>query len=350
MIKADAYGHGACQIADEIKGKCDFFGVASVEEAVELIYHGIDTPILILGYVSPEDYDTVVKENIRIPIFSYECAKALSDEACRQGKTALFHFALDTGMSRIGFLCTDENADVCEKISKLPNIKAEGIFSHLATADEKNLNKAKMQIKLFDEFTEKLRCRGISLGIKHINNSAGIINFSNSYDMVRCGIITYGLYPSGDVTKDIVDLKPVMSWYSIVTCIKELEKGAEVSYGGTFKVEKKTKIAVVAVGYADGYPRCLSNKGHVIINGKYAPILGRVCMDQIIVDISDIPDVKIETKVTLIGSDRESSISMEDIGNTAHSFNYEQACRISRRVPRIYCKNSVAVQKINYLL
>lgn len=349
VIKADAYGHGAVQLAGELEGQCDFFGVACIEEALELLHHNIKTPILILGYVSPQCYKTIVENDIRIPVFTYESAKALSDEAVRQGKTASFHIAVDTGMSRIGFLCNDDSIAVCEKISRLPNIEAEGIFTHFATADEKDLSRSEAQVARFDRFVARLSAGGLEIPIKHINNSAGIINFSNMYDMVRCGIITYGLYPSEDVDKAAIPLKPVMSWHSAVGCVKELDAGAEVSYGGTYKTDKKTTVATVAVGYADGYPRSLSNKGRVIINGSYAPVLGRVCMDQIVVDVTGIDGVEVETPVTLVGTDGGLSISMEELAAQANSFNYEQVCRISRRVTRVYCKHSQPVQKINYL-
>lgn len=351
VVKADAYGHGAVQIARELENKCDFFGVACIEEAVELIRAGIKTPLLILGYVSPEVYDIVVKNDIRIPVFTYEVAKALSDEAVRQNKVASFHFAIDTGMSRIGFQCTDESADECRNICELPNIFAEGIFSHFATADEADLSKTVVQRNMFKKFIAMLEERGVEIPIKHLNNSAGIMNFENEelFDMVRSGIITYGMYPSEDVDKSLIDIKPVMSWHAIVSHIKELEAGREISYGGTYKTTEKRMIATVPVGYADGYPRCLSNGSNVIINGKFAPIVGRICMDQFMVDITDIPNVNVETEVTLIGAQHEKSITMEDIGNAAYSFNYELTCRISRRVTRIYYKGNSEVEKVNYL-
>lgn len=351
VVKADAYGHGAVQIARELEGKCDFFGVACIEEAVELVSAGIKTPLLILGYVSPEVYETVVENDIRIPVFTYEVARALSNEAVRQGKTVPFHFAIDTGMSRIGFQCTEESADECKKICELPNIFAEGIFSHFATADEADLTKTAEQREKFKKFVSMLEDRKIKIPIKHLNNSAGIMNFENEelFDMVRSGIITYGMYPSEDVDKSLMSLKPVMSWHAIVSHIKELEAGREISYGGTYKTAEKRIIATVPVGYADGYPRCLSNSSNVIINGQLAPIVGRICMDQFMVDVTDIPNVKVETPVTLIGTDGNETITMEDIGNAAYSFNYELTCRISRRVTRIYFANNTEVEKVNYL-
>lgn len=349
VVKADAYGHGAVQIARELQGKCDFFGVACIEEAVELLKAGIKTPLLILGYVSPDVYDTVVENDIRIPVFTYEVAKALSDEAVKQNKVAHFHFAVDTGMSRIGFQCTEESADECKKICELPNIFAEGIFSHFATADEADLTKTVNQREVFKNFVKMLEDRNIDIPIKHMNNSAGIMNFDELFDMVRSGIITYGMYPSADVDKSLVDIKPIMSWHAIISHVKTLEAGREISYGGTYKTTEKRVIATVPVGYADGYPRCLSNISKVIVNGQYANIVGRICMDQFMIDVTDIPDVHVESDVTLIGTQGDKTITMEDISETAYSFNYELSCRISRRVTRIYYKDGKEVEKVNYL-
>ena len=343
VIKADAYGHGAVEIGKFLDDKCDFFGVACVEEALELINAGIKTPILILGYVSPNEFGEIVKHGIRIPVFHYDDAKALSDEAIRQGKNIPFHFCIDTGMSRIGFQVNEESADICKRITELENITAEGLFSHFATADESDLSKALRQRDKFDEFVNLLSQRGIEIPIKHINNSAGIMNFDKSYDMCRMGIILYGLYPSHEIDESLLDIKPVMKWITHISHIKALEAGREISYGGTYKTEKDTLVATIPVGYADGYPRCLSNKGKVLINGKEAPIIGRVCMDQFMVDISEIPDAKIGDEVILVGG----GLSMEEVSEAAYSFNYELPCRISRRVPRTFFKDGklVAVTK-----
>lgn len=349
VIKADAYGHGAVEVGKFLENKCDFFGVACIEEALELINNGIKLPILILGYVSPDVYKTVVENNIRIPIFSYDCAKALSDEAVSLDKTIPFHFAIDTGMSRIGFQVNEENADLCKKICELPNIKAEGLFSHFATADEEDLTKALNQREKFKEFVKMLDDRGVEIEIKHLNNSAGIMNFDEYFDMVRAGIILYGLYPSHEVDESLLDIKPVMEWKTYVSHIKTLESGREISYGGTYKTDCPRTVATIPVGYADGYPRCLSNRGKVIINGKIASILGRVCMDQFMVDVTDIPDVKIETPVTLVGTDGNETLSMEEVSEQAHSFNYELPCRVSRRVTRVYYKNGKPIKSVNYL-
>ena len=345
VIKANAYGHGAVEIGKFLDGKCDFFGVACIEEAVELKKAEIKTPILILGRVFPFDIETAVKYDVRIPIFSYDDAVALSNEAVKQGKNMPFHFCIDTGMSRIGFQVSEESADICKSITELPNIFAEGLFSHFATADEKDLSKAVEQRNKYKEFCKMLSDRGIEIPIKHLNNSAGIMNFDEYFDMCRMGIITYGLYPSDEVDKDILDLQPIMSWHAKISHIKELEPNREISYGGTFKTDRVTKVATVPVGYADGFPRCLSNKGKVIINGKYAKILGRVCMDQFMVDVSDI-ECNINDEVVLFGTQKNAHISLEELSNSAYSFNYELPCRIPVRVNRVYVYNDEVVEDV----
>ena len=349
VIKADAYGHGAVELARFLENKCDFFGVACIEEAVELKKADIKTPILILGYVAPAFYDLVVKYDIRIPVFSYDTAKALSDEAVKQGKTVPFHFCIDTGMSRIGFQVNEESADVCKQICTLPNIEAEGLFSHFATADETDLTKALAQREKYKKFVEMLEGREIQIPIKHLNNSAGIMNFDEYFDMCRMGIILYGLYPSEEVDKSLLDIKPVMSWLTHISHIKTLEAGREVSYGETFKTTEPRVIATIPVGYADGYPRCLSNKGRVIINGQYAPIVGRVCMDQFMVDVTDVDGAELDSIVTLVGKDGDAELSMEEVSNAAYSFNYELPCRVARRVPRTYYKDGKFIKATNYM-
>ncbi|MDO4363630.1 MAG: alanine racemase [Clostridia bacterium] len=349
VIKADAYGHGAVELARFLENKCDFFGVACIEEAVELKKADIQTPILILGYVAPELSDIVVKYDIRIPVFSYDSAKALSDETVKQGKTVPFHFCIDTGMSRIGFQVNEESADICKQICDLPNIEAEGLFSHFATADETDLSKAIAQRDKFKEFVDMLQKRGVDIPIKHLNNSAGIMNFDEYFDMCRMGIILYGLYPSDEVDKSLLDIKPVMSWLTHISHIKTLQPGREISYGGTYKTTEPRVIATIPVGYADGYPRCLSNKGRVIINGQYAPIVGRVCMDQFMVDVTDVDGAELDSAVTLVGKDGDAELSMEEVSNAAYSFNYELPCRIARRVPRTYYKDGKFVKATNYM-
>lgn len=348
VIKADAYGHGAVPLAKLFEGRADFYGVACIEEAIELKKAGIKTPVLILGAVPKEFYSDIVKYDIRVPIFNLEDAKALSAEAVKQSKTAPFHFCVDTGMSRIGFQVNKESADACLEITKLPNIEAEGLFSHFATADEKDLSKAIAQRDKFKEFIKLLEERGINIPIKHINNSAGIMNFDEYFDMCRMGIILYGLYPSHEVDENLLKIKPVMEWRAHITHIKELEPGREISYGGTYKTGETRRIATIPVGYADGYPRCLSNKGKVLINGEFAPITGRVCMDQFMVDITGI-DAKVGDTVVLVGKSGSKELSMEEVSESAYSFNYELPCRVARRVPRTYYRDGKFLFSTNYM-
>lgn len=348
VIKADAYGHGAVPLAKQFEGRADFYGVACIEEAIELKKAGIQAPILILGAVPREFFESIVQYDIRIPVFHFDDAKALSDEAVKQGKNVSFHFCVDTGMSRIGFQVKESDADICKEITKLPGITAEGLFSHFATADEKDLSKAIAQRNKFNEFIKMLEERGINIPIKHINNSAGIMNFDEYFDMCRMGIILYGLYPSHEVSKDLLEIRPVMQWRTHISHIKELEPGREISYGGTYKTSETRRIATIPVGYADGYPRCLSNKGKVLINGQFAPIVGRVCMDQFMVDITEI-NAEIGDTVILVGKSGENELSMEEVSEGAYSFNYELPCRIARRVPRTYYKNGRFMFATNYM-
>lgn len=345
VIKANAYGHGAVEIGRFLDDKCDFFGVACIEEAIELKHSGIKTPILILGRVFPFDIEAAVKYDIRIPIFSYADAVALSEEAVKQNKSVPFHFCIDTGMSRIGFQVNEESADICKRITELPNIFAEGLFSHFATADEADLSRAVEQRNKYKSFCNMLGDREIEITIKHLNNSAGIMNFDEYFDMCRMGIITYGLYPSEEVDKSLLDIEPIMSWYTKISHIKVLEPEREISYGGTYKTDKPTKVATIPIGYADAFPRCLSNKGKVIINGKYAKILGRVCMDQFMVDVSDI-DCNVNDEVVIVGTQKDAHISMEELSNSAYSFNYELPCRIPARVNRVYVYNGEMVKDV----
>lgn len=348
VIKADAYGHGAVELAKLFEGRADFYGVACTEEAIELIQAGIKTPLLILGAVAREYFADIVKYGIRIPIFSYDDAKALSEEAQRQGKTVPFHFCVDTGMSRIGFQVSEQSADVCKEIACLPGIFAEGLFSHFATADEADLSKAVAQRERFKQFIRMLEARGMDIPIKHINNSAGIMNFDEYFDICRMGIILYGLYPSHEVDKSLLRIKPVMEWRTHISFIKELAAGREISYGGTYKTQETRRIATIPVGYADGYPRCLSNRGKVLINGQFAPITGRVCMDQFMVDITGM-DAQVGDTVILIGKSGEHELSMEEVSESAYSFNYELPCRIARRVPRTYYRGGKLVKHTNYM-
>ena len=350
VIKADAYGHGAIQIARLLQDHCAFFGVSSMLEALELRNAGITTPILILGQIPTSAFSTAIKQGIRPSIFRYEDALALSETARRLGVEAPFHLVVDTGMSRIGFQATEEEADVCGRICRLPNIIPEGLFSHFATADCADLTRARRQAELFDQFDEMLKARGVEAKYRHMDNSAGIANFGKHYELVRAGIVIYGMYPSSEVDTESLQVKPALEWSSRVTHVKTLEAGREISYGGSYVTTKPTVVATVPVGYADGYRRALSDKFYVLIRGQKAPILGRICMDQMMVDVTDIPDTQVGDRVVLIGTDGEHTITMEEISAAADTFNYEFVCGISRRVPKFYRQKGEIIHQVHYLL
>lgn len=335
VIKADGYGHGALTMALETRDYADYFAVAIIEEALELRRNGITTPILLLGYTWPQYYGVAIEKDVTLTVLTPEDAEAISRVAASLQKTAKIHIPIDTGMSRIG-LCPDENsAKIIERISKLPNIVLEGVFTHFATADEKDITFTKTQRDKFDSFKKLLSSRGINIEIYHTSNSAAVIGHSDcTYDMVRPGIILYGLYPSDEVNKERIKLIPAMELQSHVAYVKTVKKGDSISYGRTFIADKDMKIATIPVGYADGYPRLLSNKGRVIINGAYAPITGRICMDQFMVDVSHIENVSVGDKVTLMGRQGGLFISADEIASHAGTINYEIVCGIGKRVPR----------------
>lgn len=348
VIKADAYGHGAVQVASYLENKIDWFGVSNVDEALELRSSGTKKNILVLGAIMQGDYEAIVSNDITATIFDYERASKLSEEAIKQNKTAKVHIKIDTGMSRIGFPANEESANIILSISKLPNITVEGMFSHLAMADSADKSSAYTQKSSFDSFTNLLESKGLNIKIKHLYNSAGIMEMDNVYDMVRMGIMLYGYYPSDEMDVNY-KLYPALELISHVSHVKQVKKGTGISYGHTFIAERDMKIATVPVGYADGYPRCLSNKGQVLINGHRCNILGRICMDQFMIDVTDLEEVTVGDKVILVGNSGSETITVEDIANDSYSFNYEFICGISRRVPRVYYDNGKLIEKISYL-
>ena len=349
VVKADAYGHGAIQVARLLQNKCAFFGVSSMLEAMELRQAGLKNPILVLGHMPVNAFPTAIREGIRPTIFHYEDAVALSQAANDAGIEAPFHFAVDTGMSRLGFQATEESADLCAEIARLPGLISEGLFSHFATADCEDLTRSRRQAELFDSFDSMLKARGVQVAIRHLDNSAGLMNFGCHYEMVRSGIVTYGMYPSTEVCADLLKLEPALQWLSRVTHVKTLPAGREISYGGTYTTTRETVVATIPVGYADGYRRSLSGKFHVLIRGQKAPILGRICMDQMMVDVTHIPGVSLNDRVVLVGRYDDEEITMEEIAAVADSFNYEFVCGISRRVPRIYVSGGKTVHSVHYL-
>lgn len=342
VVKANAYGHGAVQIAHLIQNY-DYiwgFATATAEEALALRKAGVMKPILILGIVFDEYYPELVRNHIRPAVCEYEEARKLSAEAVSQGETVHIHIALDTGMTRIGFADIPESVEEIRKIAALPNLEIEGMFTHFARADEYDRSPAMVQLERYREFSERVAEAGVEIPLHHCSNSAGIIRVPEAnLSIVRAGITIYGIYPSAQVETDIVRLDPVMELKSHVTYVKDVEPGTAISYGGTFAADRKLRVATVPVGYADGYPRQLSNKGWVLIYGQKAPILGRICMDQFMVDVTDIPDVCKGDEVTLIGRDGDEFISMDEMGELSGRFSYEFACDISTRVPRIYIKD-----------
>lgn len=351
IIKADGYGHGALPIAHALNEiGVDRFGVAFAEEGMMLRKGGITNPILLLGYSHENQYKTILDYELTPAVFTYETAKGLSKAAKEAGKTLPIHIKLETGMNRIGFLPCEESMEEIEKISKLPNLYLEGIFTHMAKADETDKKTARKQMDTYRDFVNKLEERGISFPVKHVANSASILELADfKLDMVRSGIITYGLCPSKEVSLENRDFKPAMEWKTHIVNLKEIEPGEGVSYGHIFVADTPRKIATLPVGYADGYPRRLSNKGRVLIRGQYAPIVGRVCMDQLMVDVTDIHDVELLDDVTLMGEDKGKTISAEELGDNAGSFNYELVCGISRRVPRVIYENGRITEVIDYL-
>lgn len=339
VIKADGYGHGAVEIAEAIDGLpyVSGYAVATVEEGLILRNHGIDKPILILGYAFAEQYEEMIRAGIRPTVFTREMAEELSLVANRLDMDCPIHFAVDTGMSRIGYQVTEEAADEMAQLAALPHIIVEGIFTHFARADEADKTCAYEQLALFQKMIDMLKARGITIPIHHCSNSAAIVELPEAnMDMVRAGITLYGLWPSEEVNKNRINLRPALSLVTHVAYVKELEAGRAISYGGTYVTDKKRMIATIPVGYADGYARGLSNRGDVLIHGKRAPIRGRVCMDQFMVDVTDIPDVKCGDKVVLIGSDGDEQITMEEVGERSGRFNYEFVCDLGKRIPRVY--------------
>lgn len=349
VVKTDGYGHGSVPVAKVIDPYVTGYAVATVEEGILLRRHGIKKMILILGSVHESQFEDLIKYELSLSLFQMEKGERLSEIAVSMGKTAGIHIALDTGMSRIGFPVNRESAEMIAAISRLPGIRIEGMFTHFAKADEKDKASARRQLCAYEQMVEMLNELGIKIPMKHCSNSAGIIDLKEAQmDAVRAGISIYGMYPSDDVQKRLVPLYPVLSLKSRIVLIKSIEPGTSVSYGGTFTAEKMMKIATIPIGYGDGYPRNLSNKGSVLIHGKRAAVLGRICMDQMMVDVTQIPEACEDDEVTLIGADGDERISVEEIARICGGFHYEIVCDIGKRVPRVYKKNGLIVGTKDY--
>ncbi len=353
VVKADAYGHGFMETAKTLlENGADRLAVAVLQEGKQLRSRGVTVPILILGASGPEDAEDLINFDITPNVFDYEFAKALSYEAEKKEKVTKIHIKLDTGMSRIGFVVDDgdheEIVDEIIKVSKLPYIEIEGIFSHFSTSDEENREYTELQFKRFMQVVDVLEQRGLHIPIKHICNSAGIMMYPEMHlDMVRPGVILYGMYPSDEVDKTRLNLIPAMTLKSRITLVKDVEPGRGVSYGKEYITDRTTKIATVPIGYADGYLRKIAKKGRMLVHGVKVPIIGRICMDQCMIDVTNVHNIDKGDEAIIFGKE---GITIDDVAEWLETINYEVACVIGKRIPRIYTRNGRAVKVLNYLL
>lgn len=352
VIKADGYGHGSVPIAELLEPLPYMFGFATAtfEEAEILIRNGIKKPILILGYTFPYCYEEIIRHEIRTTVFRTDMVKTLSDTAQKLGKKAIVHIKVDTGMSRIGIRADEEGLSFVREVMALPGIMVEGIFTHFAKADMTDKQDTIVQLERFRDFVQKIEKEtGVRIPVQHCSNSAAMIRMPEAnMDMVRPGIAMYGLWPSDEVERNLVSLKPALSLRSHIVYIKEMKAGCGISYGGTHISSDGMRVATVPIGYSDGYPRSLSDKGYVLIHGKRAAVLGRVCMDQMMVDVTDIPESEVGDRVTLLGSDGQEQITAEFLGDLSGRFNYELVCAINKRVPRVYLKGKEIIGTKDY--
>ena len=352
VIKTDGYGHGGVPIAKMLEQLDFMFGYAAAtyEEAHVLREAGVKKPILILGYTFPYCYEELIREEIRPAVYRRDTVEELAAAAAKVGKKAKVHIKVDTGMGRIGITPDEEGLEFVRFLIEHPELEVEGIFTHFAKSDEADKTSANHQLEIFQNFIDKIQTElGITIPVKHCSNSAAILEMPQAnMDMVRAGITTYGLYPSEEVSKDIVPLRAAMSLYSHIVYCKTIHAGQSVSYGGLFTAQKDTRVATIPVGYGDGYPRSLSGRGYVLIHGKRAPILGRVCMDQFMVDISEIPEAMDGDKVTLLGMDGTERITAEELGELSGRFNYEFVCDLGKRIPRVYIQHGEITEVRDY--
>ena len=353
VLKTDGYGHGAVQIARVLEDKDYIWGyaVATLDEAIRLRRGCMSKPILVLGVVFPDQWPELISNDVRMTVYKEEAIKIVSEMAKVMNKKVYVHIKLDTGMGRLGFPITEESVDIIERISKLPNIVMEGMYTHFAKADEIDKTFTEKQLRDYLWMKEELLERGIKFEYYHCSNSAGIIDHPEAnMDMVRAGISTYGLYPSQEVKKENVPLKPALELIGHVAYVKWVEAGTPISYGGTYVTERRTKIATIPLGYGDGYARSLSNKADVLIRGKRCRVIGRICMDQFMVDVTDLPDVEYGDKVTLIGYDGEEHIPVEELGDIADRFSYEFICDLGKRIPREFIRHGKVIEQMDYFL
>ena len=343
VVKANGYGHGAVRVSLHLEDRVDYFAVACIEEALELREGGVKKPVLVLSYTHPSWYAQLIENNITATIYNESEAAHLSKVALTLGKKAVVHLAVDSGMGRIGFVPGTDSADVIDRITRLPGLHVEGIFTHYACADIRDKTDKNRQTAQFDSLLDMLDERGIEIPIVHACNSAGTMDPDKNYDMCRLGIALYGLYPSDEMDREDVVLKPAMEVVSHVVHIKTVPAGTQIGYGHIYTAPDSRRIATVSIGYADGYNRCMTGKGHVLINGQKAPIVGKVCMDQLMVDITDIAGVSVGDHVVVLGKNGNEEISADDFGALCYSFNYEVACNWMPRVKRVYYKDGKIV-------
>lgn len=353
VVKADAYGHGTLEtVATLLENGASRLAVSMIDEAIQLRKIGIDVPILVLSYTDPRRVSELIHYNITQTVFSHDLACALSEEALRQGTKARIHIKIDTGMTRVGFMPGYSAVKDVVTIMNLKGIIIEGIFTHFAVADERDRTYTQQQFELFESIMEELNRIGVLIPIRHVSNSGGIIQFAEmTLEMVRPGVILYGIYPSHEVDRDVIDIKPAMTLKANVIFVKDVEENVPVSYGRKFTTRRKSRIATIPIGYADGYSRILTGKAQVLINGQYAPVVGAICMDQCMIDITDIRgEVKVGDEVVLIGRQGDHEITAEEIASLMGTIAYEIVCIIGKRIPRVYIRNGAVVNVLNYLL
>ncbi len=354
VVKADAYGHGVEHVSHTLENAgVDCFAVSSLSEAVQLRRLGRTLPILILGYTPPECAPDLAEHTLTQTVYSVEYASALSEAAVINGCSLSCHIKLDVGMGRLGFNAKSENCvNQIQQAVQLPALTFTGIFTHFPSADldgDESGAITNSQIALFTKRVEQLKEKGITFETCHCCNSAGSIAFPGGHlDMVREGIALYGLCPSGEL-QGKVNLTPAMTLKTVVSMVKTLHACDTVSYGQTVTLEKDTRVATVCIGYADGYPRALSNKGYMMIHGQKAPVLGRVCMDQLLLDVSHIDNVEMGTEVTVFGKNGNASLPVEEIAALCPTIHYELVCVLGKRVPRVYLQNGTPVDITDYI-
>lgn len=353
VVKADAYGHGVLEtVSTMIENGVSRLAVSMLDEAIQLRKIGIDVPILVLSHTSPKRAEELIKYHITQTVYSHELAKALSDEAMRQGTEVRVHIKIDTGMTRVGFPPGYSVVKDVVEIQKLPGVIVEGIFTHFATSDEKDRSYTYHQVELFESIVSELSRIGILIPIRHVSNSAAILQYPElTMDLVRAGIILYGIYPSNEVDRTVIDLKPAMTLKANITLTKWVEEKTPVSYGRKFITSRKTRIATIPIGYADGYSRLFSGKSRVLINGQFAPIVGNICMDQCMVDITDVNgEISVGDEIVLLGRQGENEITADELAGLIGTIPYEIVCVIGKRIPRVYFKNGQVVNVLNYLV